>query len=264
MADGPTDGETTYRAKLGSYLVIGSSAGVLLLGVTVIVAAGFKGGANDIKESAQIIFTAVLPLLGTWVGTVLAFYYSKENFESANRGTLDILRSVSQRLSSTRVAEKMMRADVVIKAVVPAGKQIDDLAAKDVAKLFESVGANGQKISRLLLVDATGACIGILHRSVWMEMVIAGGKQQPPFNDGTDNLAKLLPLPYQSKAGATFKDFITKTVAYVAETATLADAKAAMEATPHCQDVMVTATGKNGAPMLGWISNIDIARLSQA
>src|SRR5262245_28929682 len=109
MSNGTSDGEAVFRAKLGLYLVIGSSAGVLLLGMIVIIASGFKGGAADIKDTAQLIFTGLLPLLGTWVGTILAFYYSKENFESASRGTLDIVRSVSQRLSGTRVADKMIR-----------------------------------------------------------------------------------------------------------------------------------------------------------
>jgi|SRR5262245_50544287 len=263
MADGVPPSEAGYRARLGTYLVAGSSAGVLVLAITVIVAAAFQGAA-EVKATAQIVFTAVLPLLGTWVGTVLAFYFSKENFESASRGTLDIVRSVSQRLSSTRAAEKMMRADAIIKAVVPAGQQIQNLAAKDVAKLFETVGGNGQKITRLLIVDSTGVCAGILHRSVWTEMLLAGSKQQPPFNEATDNLTTLLGLPYPSKVGATFKDFITRTIAHVAETATLADAKAAMEAKPHCQDAIVTATGKDSEPMLGWISNVDIARFSQA
>ncbi|MGC2782053.1 MAG: hypothetical protein WA418_41115, partial [Bradyrhizobium sp.] len=109
------DDDATYRARLGSYLVIGSSIGVLLLSIAIIVAAGVGGGAKDVKDTAQIILTAVLPLLGTWVGTVLAFYYSKDNFEAASKGTLDLVRSISQRLSTTRVADQMMRAGTIIK-----------------------------------------------------------------------------------------------------------------------------------------------------
>src|SRR5262249_5203015 len=172
--------------------------------------------------------------------------------------------SVSQRLSGTRVTDRMMRVDAVIKALVPAGKQIDNINANDVEKLFETVGANGQRISRLLIVDAAGICMGILHRSIWTEMRLAAAKQKIPFNETTDDLTKVLTLPYESKAGKTFKDFITRTIARIAETATLADAKVAMEATPNCQDVIVTATGAGSAPMLGWVTNIDIARFSQA
>ncbi|UFZ04919.1 hypothetical protein LQG66_00930 [Bradyrhizobium ontarionense] len=258
------DDDATYRARLGSYLVIGSSIGVLFLSIAIIVAAGVGGGAKDVKDTAQIILTAVLPLLGTWVGTVLAFYYSKDNFEAASKGTLDLVRSISQRLSTTRVADQMMRAGTIIKIQVPAGKQVVDLFAKDVEALFGTVGANGQKISRLPIVASDGACVGFLHRGLWLEMLVSGAKLTPPFNDATDTLAKLLPLSCQSRLGSTFADFVTNSVAYVAEAASLADAKAAMEAKPQCQDVVVTATGKSDAPMLGWISNVDISRLSVA
>jgi hypothetical protein len=44
----------------------------------------------------------------------------------------------------------------------------------------------------------------------------------------------------------------------------LADAKAKMESLTGCQDVIVTHQGNAGEPVLGWISNVDIARLSQA
>jgi len=264
MAGATSDGEAAFRAKLGLYLVMGSSAGVLLLGIIVIVASGIKGGSEDVKNTAQLIFTGLLPLLGTWVGTVLAFYYSKESFESASRGTLDIVRSVSQRLRSTRVADKMIRAEEVVKASVLDGKRIDDLQLKDIRDFFEKVGANGQKISRLINVDAKGVCVGILHRSIWMEMLNLGAQQQPPVNMEADNLGGLLSLNYESRLGTSFKDFVTKAIAFVGEDQTLADAKTAMEGKPQCQDVVVTATGKSDEPMRGWISNVDIMRLSLA
>jgi hypothetical protein len=264
MSNGTSDGEAAFRAKLGLYLVIGSSAGVLLLGMIVIIAAGFKGGAADVKDTAQLLFTGLLPLLGTWVGTILAFYYSKENFESASRGTLDIVRSVSERLKSTPVANKMVRADAIVKASIPENKQIDDLPLKDIRDLFEKLGANGEKISRLIFVDAKGLCVGILHRSIWMEMLNLGEQQRPAIDIQVDNLGKLLVFNYESRIGGNFKEFITRTLAFVAEDRTVADAKTAMEAKPQCQDVIVTATGKADEPMRGWISNVDIMRLSLA
>ena len=261
------DGNAEFRAKLGGRLVMGASAGVILLGLVVIGAAAFNNdprNPNALKDAAQLIFTAILPLLGTWVGTVLAFYYTKENFESASRTTLDAVRSGAQRLETTRVADKMMPAAAVVKAAIPAGKKIDDLPLKDVGDLFDKLGPNGQKISRLLIVDDGGACVGIIHRSVWMEMLNLGLQQTPPANPATDSLGKLLPLPYTSPVSKNFGDFIGATVTFVGLDRTVADAKAAMEAKSQCQDVIVTATGKSDEPMRGWISNIDIMRLSQA
>jgi hypothetical protein len=261
------DDNADFRAKLGGRLVMGASAGVILLGLVVIGAAAFTTDPKNptaLKDAAQLIFTAILPLLGTWVGTVLAFYYTKENYESASRSTLDAVNSGAQRLASTRVADKMMPASAIVKASIPASKKIDDLTLKEVGDLFNKVGPNGQKISRLLIVNDGGACTGIVHRSVWMEMLNLGLVQTTPVNPATDNLGKLLPLPYTSPVSKNFGDFIAATIAFVGVDRTLADAKAAMEAKSQCQDVIVTATGNNDEPMRGWISNIDIMRLSQA
>lgn len=265
MSNGTQDtSDAVFRARLGSHLVIGSSIGVVVLAIVVVGAAAFKGDATGVKDSAQLIFTAVLPLLGTWVGTVLAFYYSKENFESARQGTLDLVRSISQRLSSTSVGEKMMPVGAIVKVAIPDGKSIEDLSLKDINDLFDKAGANGQKISRLMIVDSKGACVAMLHRSIWMEMLNTGAKEAQPVNVAADTLAKVLPLKYESRVGSTFKDFITKTIAHVAQDRTVADAKAAMEAKPHCQDVIITGTGKENEPVQGWISNVDISRLSEA
>ena len=253
-----------FRARIGGYLVIGSSLAVFLLAIAIIVVSGITGGKDSVKETTQLIFTAVLPLIGTWVGTVLAFYFSKENFEAARQGTIDLVRAVSPRLESTRVADKMIRANAIIKATVPDGKQMDDLLLKDIDDLFTRAGVNGAKVSRLLIVDARGVCLSILHRSVWAEMLNQGARQQPAVNPQADSFGKLLSLAYPTSVSANLKEFIVRTMAFVAENRSVADAKAAMEAKPLCQDVIVTASGKDGEPMLGWISNVDIMLLSQA
>jgi hypothetical protein len=261
MSNG-ADSDAVFRAKLGGRLVMGASLGVILLGIIVIGAAAWGNKDSPVKDAAQLIFTAILPLLGTWVGTVLAFYYTKENFEAASRSTLEAVRSGSQRLASTRATDAMMPVAKVVKATIPSGKAIEDLSLKDVGDLFNTTVSGGQKISRLLIVDDKVACVGILHRSIWMEMLNLGATLTPPVNPASDNLAKL--LPEKSSSGTTFKEVITGTLAYIAADRTLADAKAAMEAKPLCQDVIVTSTGKSDEPMLGWISNVDIARFSQA
>jgi hypothetical protein len=49
-----------------------------------------------------------------------------------------------------------------------------------------------------------------------------------------------------------------------AQDRTMADAKAAMEQIPGCQDAIVTKNGDRAEPMIGWLSNIDVSRLSAA
>ncbi len=258
MSDLSATNDPGFRAKLGLYVVIGSSVGVIALAIVTMWAAS---NANTLKDTSQLVFTSVLPLLGTWVGTVLAFYFTKDSLEAASRTTLDVVRSVGQKLASIAVTQAMLKADSIKKADAAAGK-VGDLPLKTIESLFAQVLPNGQPISRLPLVNDKGACIGIIHRSNWNEMLLAGGKLNPPVDVPTDKLEKLLPL--NSSAGKKFGDIIEGTVAFVASDKTLADAKRAMELVPLCQDVFVTQSGNSAEKMLGWISNVDIARLSQA
>jgi hypothetical protein len=97
------NGTDDIRAKVGVQLVRFSAIALAGLATIVIVGASFTGKPETVKESAQLLVSSLLPVFGTWVGTVLAFYFSKENFEAANRGTIDLVRSVAQRLGSMRV-----------------------------------------------------------------------------------------------------------------------------------------------------------------
>jgi hypothetical protein len=256
------EGDAGLRGKLSLFLVIVSAVGVILLGLGVILAAAI--GATAAKDAAQLVLSSLLPLLGTWVGTVLAYYYSKENFEAASRGQQELVRSVLQRLQSTSVADKMMPAASVFKIAIPAGQSLHDVAMKTVSDMYETPGGNGQKISRLLFVNDKGVVVTIMHKSVWLEMLQAGAKLSPPVNLDTDKLEKILGESYPTRVSKTFEEFVTGTIAHVAQNKTVADAKAAMESIPLCQDVIVTQSGSDKEPMLGWVSNVDIARLSQA
>ena len=267
MADGtPVPGsQEDFRAKLGMRLVFWSTIALAALGAIIMLGAiveqvrSTKPDNDAVMRAANLLLTSLLPLFGTWVGTVLAFYYTKENYEAASRGTLDAVRTVQQRLVATPVTGAMMkRADVVSVEVPVAGLGGTTQASIDAA--FKKTGANGKPISRLLFLSAAGACVGILHRSSWTEMVLAGLTATPPVNATTGTLADYFKLA----DGPKYQNTITHTMAFVAQTKSLADAKAAMEAVPGCQDVMVTATGAPAEPVVGWISNVDISRLSQA
>lgn len=252
-----------FRAKLGMRLVFWSTialvalAGVVMVGAIVAESRGSNGAVLD---AARLLFSSLLPLFGTWVGTILAFYYTKENFEAASRGTLDVVRTVAQRLNTTPVTDVMMPRSKIISVTAPDG--LRELAITEVEKKFEAEGENGQRISRLLILDAGGACVGILHRSVFNEILANGLRSKPPVDPTADKLGKLLELKYPAHSGKTYLDFVRDTVAYVGRERSLADAKAAMEQRPGCQDVVVTATGDRTEAVLGWISNVDIGRLS--
>jgi hypothetical protein len=52
--------------------------------ISVLTLAGAAiAGPRTFASKSLNVFSVLLPLLGTWVGTVLAYYFSRQNFENA-------------------------------------------------------------------------------------------------------------------------------------------------------------------------------------
>jgi hypothetical protein len=56
------------------------------------------------------------------------------------------------------------------------------------------------------------------------------------------------------------KQLFESSFAVVPKNASLAEAKAAMETKADCRDVFVTENGRRDEAVLGWLTNVDIAR----
>jgi uncharacterized membrane protein YdjX (TVP38/TMEM64 family) len=57
---------------------------IVLVSVFALVIAGVAVIIVDSKN-AMSVFNIIVPVIAAWVGTVLAFYFGRENFESANK-----------------------------------------------------------------------------------------------------------------------------------------------------------------------------------
>jgi hypothetical protein len=57
-----------------------------------------------------------------------------------------------------------------------------------------------------------------------------------------------------------YRSQVTKLVAFVTASATLAQAKAALDAVSGAQDIIVTTTGDANGQMFGWITNVDLIK----
>src|SRR6185437_8623600 len=43
------------------------------------------------QDIAKTVFNTLIPMFGTWVGTVIAFYFARENYETAAKATKDLV-----------------------------------------------------------------------------------------------------------------------------------------------------------------------------
>lgn len=219
---------------------------VSIIGLTVI---GLVPGLMDItsrKELYDKVFAALVPLYGTWVGTVLTFYFTRENFEAANRSLQQVVRQLTpdDRLRSIPVKSAMIPRDkMVVETLGPGGP-----AAVTFTRLQAILAIPH---TRIPVLNTGGSPNCVVHESMiykYMSQHSAGGA----FDPATHTLADLLA---DVDIGPKIRLF-----ALVGPDCTLADAKAAMEKLAGCQDVFVTATALPTGPVVGWLTNIEITK----
>lgn len=71
------------REKLAKQVSLFAIAGVSVIGITGILVLPWIN--KDQREGLTYVYSVILPLIGTWMGTILAYYFSKDNFEAANK-----------------------------------------------------------------------------------------------------------------------------------------------------------------------------------
>ena len=238
------------RDKLAGQVIFWSGIGILLVSVSVVVIAGFKPTAD--KTTLITVFNTLTPLFGTWVGTVLAFYFSGKNYEAAAKATRELVG---------QLGDERLKQIAVTDAWVPVGSikalQVDPTNEATVNVQNDIVPMLSGVVTRIPVWNAGKVVRYVIHQS----MIYRYLAMRPAGQDPT--LANFLAFQVNGGAGNTMKDVVAK-IAWVARTATLADAKAKMEGTPNCQDVFVTESGDSKEAVLGWITNADIAKKAKA
>jgi hypothetical protein len=238
--------ETTEIARW----VLGISGATILLISAVILIGSWN--TKDFAETSRTIFNALLPLFGTWVGTVLAYYFSRKNFESASQSVERMVTlTTEQKLAQIIIEKEMLRPAQITAYTVPQGNAIKDVPLKDLRSMFK------ENVTRIPIVNANGVVMYIVHLSGLFKFIAdkaLAGVAGPDMDKLT--LQDLVD-------DAELKNWVTN-ISYISKDLSVGDAKKAMETRPGCQDLIVTATGNKSEPMLGWMTNVDIGRLSKA
>jgi hypothetical protein len=262
MADTPPstvrpDDTPRFRQYLAAIIVgIATLGAVFLAYVTIDAAKDNKAGV------AQNVLNSLLPLIGTWVGTVLAYYFSRENFEAAARSVVTAASTLTpdERLRSVAVRERMIPRERMFLRTLPA-------TGIGLEQLKGDLAAAG-KGERVPVLDENGAPALMVHLSRIDKFVAEALGRLAGDPAALANPAILK----QATAKLTLADMLSATAlkaelegswTTVAENATLADAKRAMESVRGCQDVFVTKTGARTEPVIGWITNVIIEENSR-
>ena len=251
-------GPDAARGLIANRIITISVAGLVLISLAVI-GSGVWLGQDAFKENTQLLFNSLLPLLGTWVGAVIAYYFSRENFESANKSMQESSETVRSIAAQTL---ERLRSISIREAMIPRGRinllQLPSTAEPETAIGFKTVVLTSfaGPVTRLPVLDDQNRIKYIIHASMAYKFV------SDQWREGG--------APAEHASLATFlehpgvRDLVTKAIAFVPVSETLAAAKTAMEGIERCQDVIVTENGQRDEAMLGWLTNVDIAKHARA
>jgi hypothetical protein len=196
------------------------------------------GLAKDPAASAKDVFTTVLPVLGTWVGTVLAFYFARENLEAAARLTGG-RQGVDQPVTGVMLAE----ADWITLDV----KEGQDPKELTIKQLRDQMGKNKPPSRRLPIRDPARVVLYVIHDST----LNAYADEKKPADLDAVKLGELLD-------DAKFKQLV-EAIGFVSQTADISEARLVMSSIDNCNDVFVTPSGKKDERAIGWLTNTQLA-----
>ncbi|WP_139285766.1 hypothetical protein [Tardiphaga sp. OK245] len=195
------------------------------------------------------VFTGLVPLFGTWAGTILAFYFARENFASANQSVRELVTRLTpdQQLDqlSVRQAMKPRNRIEVLNATAPE----TDLNAQQLKDLFD------KGITRIPIF-ADQKIAFVVHESTFNKYLVSRQATTARLDLKEVKLADFL----AHKLG---NEEIRKTASQFAMTkldASLADARDAMMKVNGAQDVFVTDSGLPTESVVGWLTNSDFTR----
>jgi hypothetical protein len=233
---------------------------VLLAGILGIVILAWVAIAKlTEQDDIKFVFSSVLPIFAGWVGTVLAFYFTKENYEAANRSLENTVKNLtsSQKLEGLLVSECM----ILFSKMKYESFEESDYAGKTIHENIIGF-MNENKKNRLPIIDSKKYPKFIIHKSLAEKFIsdkALGGSSSEELK-----ALSLKELIDDTELGKIIKEsFIT-----VKKDVTMKSAKdrledLANEKSISCQDVFVTEDGTRDSAVIGWLTNVDISKASQ-
>jgi len=242
------------RINIAKYVLIFGLLAVSLLAIMAIIFSAIWGKDDEIFSNVKDILSMVLPLIGAWVGTVLAFYFSRENFKAASDSTRDLFstfKSTEEKLKTILVSDVMIRESVMAKLILNKDEKLIKLQADIIDEIMEKDKNN--TFNRLPVLMDNLHPKYLIHRSLFDKFMVNMAKAGKKLEDLT--LADFT-------GDKDFVNLLTKSFGTIKVNSSLADVKHVIDTVTDCQDVFVTETGESNSKVIGWITNVIVAKAS--
>ncbi len=284
-----TPGFFKGRNFLAGAIAVFSIALLIAIAAESICTIGKAGGNFDQTNAAlQSLYSTFLPLIGTWMGAVIAFYFGKENFDAANKNVQALVQKIvtsEDKLKSIKVSDPNV---MITLGNISDNKDIrtksdpNILIEKDLLGFFDV----NKNIERLPIMDSSFVVRYILHKSLITDFMLNINLSKlkiPVTGIGVPAPAAVPPVSAAAPAIAAttktvdlvtlddlinnstdqYKQSVIKSAEFVSKDASLLEVQTKINNSKYCQDVFVTDDGTAAKPVIGWITNNKVIELSR-
>ncbi len=237
--------ETSGKDSTRTWLALGLP--FLSIVLLIIISSIYLVQSSDKAAAAKSVFNTTLPLIGTWVGTVLAFYFTSHNFDAAAKHA----RAMVNQLTSKEKLQLIIVQDVMIPikkaTTLTLNKKESDIKLK--ADMIDMLGKDHKE--RLPILDMDGRVRYIAHRSMIERFIMHKiiQERKPAEDISLLSLQDMLDNDW-------YREVLTSGFKTLHATSNLAEAKDLIDKVKFCSDVFVTEDGTPGTKALGWVTNV--------
>lgn len=227
---------------------------IILLSYGAIIYFARNAATHDENDNVTRVFNTILPVLASWIGTVIAFYFGKESFDSANtqiREANTQLYEMIKKLTPEEMAKNpivgiMRRFSEIVCYKIPEGKSDIDIKLQEIYDAM-IIG----KVSRLPILNFNDTVRYIIHDSRIQKYL---------FNNHIESREPTLFdfIEYYKKEAIEYG--LNKGFVVVSATTSVEEAKKTLEKCTTCQDIFITGSGSEKEPIIGWVSNIRLSK----
>jgi hypothetical protein len=242
------EGDSLLRGRLAPLVIGIGTVGILVVAVAALIGISV-GRQQPLEPSVYLgVFSTVIPVFATWVGSVIAFYFSNESFRQAAQAS-GALKGDADANEPITSPNRMIPLDKITSIVLkgpkkhPAGSSEDlnkapvagdvypdkaeDVEIADITWLLSN-----NTVSRLIIFDQNMVPVVIVRKKLILELP-AGAKVEQYLAKG------------QNRADAVnFRS--------IPETATVGEARVTASVYKTA-DLFVTKSGRLDEPIKGWV-----------
>jgi hypothetical protein len=239
------DATELARSRIAPFILGLGGAAIIVLTLALVVSFALLATAGNVEEGAAEtsltpltgkidtillgIFGSVLPIVATWVGTVIAFYFTSESYRQAAAVAMEATGGL--RAGGPNVRSIMVPWDKILNKIeVDKRTEADTRKIKDMEEQFKAA-------SRVM----------IFEKKAKNPVYIIRKKLVP-----ADLVDDATVADYRASSPELAAD--SKRYGFLAETATTAEAKKVMQDN-RFEDVFVTRSGQPTEEVIGWISD---------